>query len=195
MAAQASSPPFNPVHYSRYKYGTLSAPDRDRRMAARTLSFRRFRADQIRDAHLLVIDDDVRVTGAHQRSLIRASEQLPLAARTFMYIASFWSPAADCFDPTQEDALNHAAGRTLDDLAGIVAADDFAWNVRVCKFVLSPAQRDGLARFLGRMPHWFVRELDRNARRDGYARMSPYASSHAVVLAELSRRPTRAVPA
>jgi PRTase ComF-like len=175
-------------------YGTLSAGDRDRRMAARTLSFRRFRADHVRDAHLLVIDD-VRVTGAHQRSLIRASERLPLAARTFLYIASFQSPAADCFDPTQEDALNHVAVKTLGDLAGIVAADDFAWNVRACKFVLSPAHRDGLAQFLGRMPHWFVRDLDRNARRDGYAHMSPYAPSHAVVLAELSRRHTRAVPA
>ena len=154
-------------------------------MAARTLSFRRFRADQIRDAHLLVIDD-VRVTGAHQRSLTRASDQLPLAARTFLYIASFWSPAAGCFDPTQEDALNHAAVKTLDQLAGIVAADDFAWNVRVCKFVLSPAHRDRLAQFLGRMPHWFVRDLARNARRDGYAQMGPYAPSHAMVLAELA---------
>jgi orotate phosphoribosyltransferase len=53
-------------------YGTLSASDRERRMAARTLSFRRFQGNQIRDAHLLVIDD-VRVTGAHQRSLSRAS--------------------------------------------------------------------------------------------------------------------------
>jgi PRTase ComF-like len=175
-------------------YGTLSAPDRDRRMSARTLSFRRFQVDQIRDAHLLIIDD-VRVTGAHQRSLARASDELPLAARTFLYIASFWSPAADRIDPTQEDALNHAAVKTLDDLAEIVAADDFAWNVRACKFVLSPAHRDGLAQFLGRMPHWFVRDLDRNARRDGYARMGPYAPSHAVVLAELSRRHTGAVPA
>ena len=32
-----------------------------------------------------------------------------------------------------------------------------------------------------------VRDLDRNARRDGYAHMSPYAPSHAMVLAELSR--------
>jgi hypothetical protein len=163
-------------------------------MAARTLSFRRFRADQLRDAHLLVIDD-VRVTGAHQRSLARASETLPLAARTFLYIASFGSPAAGCFDPTQEDALNHAAVKTLDDLAGIVAADDFAWNVRVCKFVLSPACRTGLSRFLGCRPDWFVRDLDRNARRDGYTGMACYAPSHAIVRAELARRRTRAVPA
>lgn len=61
-------------------YGTLSAHARDRRMAANTLSFRRFQPDQVRDAHLLVVDD-VRVTGAHQRCLMRASDELPLAAR------------------------------------------------------------------------------------------------------------------
>ena len=175
-------------------YGTLSASDRDRRMAARTLSFRRFPADQLRDAHLLIVDD-VRVTGAHQRSLTRASENLPLAARTFLYLASFPIPATGAFDPTEEDVLNHAAVRTLDDLARIVAAGDFAWNVRACKFVLSPAGRGGLGRFLERMPDWFVRDLDRNARQDGYAEMACYAPSHAMVRAELAQRRTRVVSA
>ena len=168
-------------------YGTLSAPARDRHMAANALSFRRFRPGQIRDAHLLVIDD-VRVTGAHQRCLIRASEELPLAARTFLYIAAFPASPDGCFDPSQEDALNHAAVKTLDDLAAIVKAGDFAWNVRVCKFVLNPVNYGGLARFLRAMPGWFVRDLHRNSCRDGYARMAPYAPSHAVVGAELSRR-------
>jgi hypothetical protein len=168
-------------------YGTLSAQARDRRMAANALSFRRFRPDQVRGAHLLVVDD-VRVTGAHQRCLMRASDELPIAARTFLYIASFAGPANGCFDPTQEDALNHAAVKTLDDLAEIVEAGDFAWNVRVCKFVLDPAHRGDLPRFLARMPGWFVRDLYRNSRGDGYSRMSRYVPSHALVRAELARR-------
>jgi PRTase ComF-like len=168
-------------------YGTLSAQARDRHMAANSLSFRRFRPDQVRDAHLLVVDD-VRVTGAHQRCLMRASEELPLVTRNFLYIASFPSPASGYFDPTQEDALNHAAIKTLDDLAGIVEAGDFAWNVRVCKFVLNPANSGDLPRFLGRMPGWFVRDLHRNSCRDGYSRMGLYAPSHATVRAELGRR-------
>ncbi len=167
-------------------YGTLSARDRDRLMAVNALSFRRFPAGQVRGAHLLVVDD-VRMTGAHQRCLMRASDELPLAARTFLYIASFPGPAGACFDPTHEDALNHAAVRTLDDLAGIVEAGDFAGNVRVCKFVLSPANHGDLPRFLARMPGWFVRDLHRDSSRDGYARMSLYAPSHAVVRAELAR--------
>jgi hypothetical protein len=168
-------------------YGTLSAPARDQRMAASALSFRRFTPGQADGAHLLVIDD-VRVTGAHQRCLLRASEELPLAARTFLYIASFPSRASTSFDPTQEDRLNHAAIKTLGDLARIVEAGDFTWNVRACKFVLSPANHDDLPRFLRRMPGWFVRGLHRNSRLDGYWKMTLYASSHAVVCAELSTR-------
>jgi hypothetical protein len=175
-------------------YGTLSAAARDRRMAANALSFRRFRPEQVRDAHLLVIDD-VRVTGAHQRCLVHASDELPLRARTFLYIASFASAAQGSFDPTQEDALNHAAVRTLDDLALIVEAGDFAWNVRVCKFVLSPVNSGDLPRFLRRMPGWFVRGLHLNSDQDGYAGMALYAPSHAIVTAELGRRYSRPLTA
>lgn len=168
-------------------YGTLSAHARDLHMAANVLSFRRFPPKQVRGAHLLVVDD-VRVTGAHQRCLMRASAALPLAARTFLYIAAFPGQPGGHFDPAQEDALNHAAVKTLDDLAGIVEAGDFAWNVRVCKFTLSPAQHAELPRFLRRMPDWFIRDLHRNSCRDGYARMALYAPSQLLVRAELSAR-------
>ena len=129
----------------------------------------------------------MRVTGAHQRCLTRASEGLPLVARTFLYIASF-APGGRRFDPTQEDALNHAAVSRLSHLAAIVEAGDFAWNVRVCKFILNPANRGDLPGFLRRMPGRFVRELHGNSCQDGYCRMTPYAASHAVVRAELGRR-------
>ena len=175
-------------------YGTLSAQARDRHMADNVLSFRRFRPALVRDAHLLVVDD-VRVTGAHQRCLMRASEDLPLAARVFLYIAAFADPRGGRFDPAQEDALNHAAVKTLDDLAVIVESGDFAWNVRVCKFTLGPANHGELPRFLRRMPSWFVRDLDRNSSRDGYARMRPYAPSHALVRAELNARAGRPLAA
>ena len=169
-------------------YGLLSAQDRDRAMAHNVLSFRRFRPDQVRDAHLLLVDD-VRVTGAHQRCLMRASDDLPVRSRTFAYIAAIpGSLEPGQFDPTLENTLNHAAVSTLDDLAGLVAGNDFAWNVRVCKFVLSPANRDELPRFLAEMPGWFVRDLYRNSRRDGYALLDAYAPSHAAVRAELDRR-------
>jgi PRTase ComF-like len=189
--ARAGVPPARFVQVDRIgtsagDYGTLSAEARDRRMAANVLSFRRFPPDQVRGAHLLVVDD-VQVTGAHQRCVMRASQDMPFLARSFLYIARF-RPVGSRFDPTQEDALNHAAVKTLGDLAGIVADGDFSWNVRVCKFVLNQANRRALPGFLGEMPGWFVRDLHRNSCRDGYARMALYAPSHEIVRAELARR-------
>jgi len=175
-------------------YGTLSAQARDQHMAANALSFRKFRPGQVEGAHLLIIDD-VRVTGAHQRCLMRATDELPLAARTFLYIASFPGAPGAGFDPTAEDALNHAAIKTLSDLAGIVEDGDFAWNVRACKFILGPANHADLPRFLRRMPAWFIRALHRNSHLDGYWRMALYARGHAVTCAELGRRPDRELAA
>jgi hypothetical protein len=156
-------------------------------MAANALSFRRFRSDQVRDAHLIVVDD-VKVTGAHQRCLTRASEKLPLSAQTFLYIGAFAGSSGQYVDPVLEDVLNHAAVKTLGDLAGIVRAADFAWNNRACKFLLNPANRGDLPRFLAGMPDWFVRDLYRNSRRDGYAQMDIYAGSHVIVRTELDKR-------
>lgn len=74
-------------------------------------------------------------------------------------------------------------------------AEDFAWNVRVCKFTLSPANHGELPRFLRRMPDWFIHDLHLNSCRDGYARMITYAPSHALVRAELSARAGRPLAA
>jgi PRTase ComF-like len=168
-------------------YGTLSALARDRHMAANALSFRRFRSDLVRGAHLIVVDD-VKVTGAHQRCLIRASEGLPFSAQTFLYIAAFAGSSGKRVDPVLEDVLNHAAVKALGDLAGIVRTADFAWNVRACKFLLNPANRGDLPGFLAGMPDRFVRDLYRNSLQDGYAQMDIYAGGHAIVRAELDRR-------
>jgi len=172
-------------------YGTLPLAARTRLMAANTLSFDRLRpyAD---GAHLIVVDD-VKVTGAHQHCLLSATDPLPFHARLFMHIATFETSPGQ-LDPAIEDKLNHAAVRTLSDLADIAADADFAWNVRVCKFVLKPANRAELPSFVAAMPERFVRELCRNSVADGYARMEPYRESHAIALRELRRRTTVTAP-
>jgi hypothetical protein len=167
-------------------YGTLSGAARARLMAANALSFDRLLryAD---NAHLVVVDD-VKVTGAHQECLIRASDALPLRSRMFLHIAAFTDSGTRPLDPALEDRLNHAAIRTLDDLASVVASPDFSWNVRVCKFLLNPANQHRLAGFLARMPVRRVWELHDHSLRDGYARMDAYRGSHAIVRAELRQR-------
>jgi hypothetical protein len=167
-------------------YGTLSAAARTQLMAVNALSF-----DQLRPcadgAHLIVVDD-VKVTGAHQRCLTRASETLPFGSRTFVHIAALDGAGTQRLDPALEDRLNHAVIGTLDDLAGLVRDGDFTWNVRVCKFLLCAANRGDLPSFLTRMTDRFIRELRHNSLIDGYARMTDYRASHAIIQRELRRR-------
>ncbi len=166
-------------------YGTLSAAARARLMAANALSFDRLRPCAA-GAHLIVVDD-VKVTGAHQHCLLLASDMLPLGSRMFVHVAAVQDAGAR-LDPTLEDRLNHAFVRSLGELADIATAADFSWNVRVCKFLLSPPNRRGLTSFLAGMPDHFVRALHRNSLIDGYAGMAAYRPSHAIVRRELSSR-------
>ena len=139
-------------------YGTLSAQARDLHMAANALSFRRFRPAQVCDAHLLVVDD-VRVTGAHQRCLMRASEDLPLAARTFLYIATF---------PGQQPAASTPRRKTRSTTPRLRRSTTWpeSWKPEISPgtsaCASSPSTRPTTASCRGscaRMPGWFIRDL------------------------------------
>jgi len=166
-------------------YGQLPMTERTRLMAGNVLSFDRLRpcAD---GAHLIVVDD-VKVTGEHQRCLRRASDSLSLGSRMFVHIAMIDGESTGELDPVIEDRLNHSAVKTLDDLAAIAASPDFTWNVRVCKFLLKPANRAGLGPFLAGMPDRFTEELCRNSVADGYARMDAYRESYQIAARALRR--------
>jgi hypothetical protein len=169
-------------------YAVLSAAAREEWMAANPLSFGRIDKPELRGAHLIVLDG-AKITGAHQRHLIRSSADLALGSRTFLYAAELAERAGQ-FDPSVEDRLNHARICTLDDFSGMLRerVGDFAWNERVCKFLLSPQRRDELPLFLGRTPGRFIRELHRHSLADGYASMPAYRDSFSLITMELRRR-------
>jgi phosphoribosyl transferase-like protein len=175
-------------------YGLLSAEDRTTVMAANRLSFHRIPVATLAGAHLVVVDD-IKVTGAHQRCLATATDPFPLASRTFTHIAALAVPERAAVDPTVEDRFNHAQVSTLADLAPIVTASGFTWNVRVCKFVLGAANRADLPVFLRHLPDAFVRGLHDHSVSDGYHAMDAYRPSHLLVGAELRRRAKQPVEA
>jgi hypothetical protein len=168
-------------------YGTLGSAQRRRLMAGNRLSFRAVLPHAGAGAHLIVIDD-VRITGAHQGFLRHASAGLALGSRTFVHLAALRHGPREVLDPALEDALNHAAVRTLDDLAPLATAAGFAWNVRICKFLLDVRNRDQLPGFLAGMPDGVVRALRAASLADGYATMPAYRAGHALVDDELERR-------
>lgn len=160
-------------------YGRLSAEQRRTIMAANRLSFHRVPATALPGAHLVVVDD-LKVTGAHQRCLAAATDALPLASRIFTHIAALPAHGGMTIDPRLEDRFNHVDVSTLADLAPIVTASGFTWHVRVCKVLLTAANRADLPTFLRQMPDAFVREPARAQRprrlsRDGCLPSQPSA--------------------
>lgn len=164
-------------------YGQFSIEQRRLLMKNNPLSLNRTLFD---DAHLIIVDD-IKVTGAHQDCLMDETNALPLLSRTFLYIAKFLpSPAA--LDPTVEDRLNHAAVKSLADIAEIVGSPDFVWNARLCRFLLSARNRADLPVFLAHMPDHFLLDLYEKSGGDGYDVMEAYRESYLIVQTSLRQR-------
>jgi hypothetical protein len=146
---------------------TLSAADREAAVAHNRLSFDPLGLPGAEGTHLIVIDD-VRITGAHQRALIRASDALPLGSRTFVHLGAVDEPGAPG-DPGLEDRLNHARIKTLSDLAQLLAEPN----------------RAELPGFLAERTVPFLREAHRYATLDGYDAMPAYRASYRLLEEEL----------
>ncbi len=95
--------------------------------------------DRLRGARLVVVDD-IRVTGATEDKFLELLYRVKgLGSLTVVYLCDV-DPAVAKADPAIEGRLNHHKVKTLDDVAAIVATDEFRWNIRVAKYVLE--QRD-----------------------------------------------------
>jgi hypothetical protein len=171
-------------------YAALSPAAREAVMAGNHLAFAALDHPAARGAHLIVIDD-IKITGAHQRALIRASERLPLGSRTFLYLAAA-APNCGRTDPGPQDRLDRARIKTLSDFAELLdevgTPDGFAWNVRVCRFLLDPRNRADLPTFLAQRTGRFLREAHRYATIDGYDDMPAYHNSFLLLERELDSR-------
>jgi hypothetical protein len=176
-------------HLSPDDYGQFSNEQRRALMQTNPLLLDR---TLLQDAHLVVIDD-LKVTGAHQDCLIDATDGLPLLSRTFLYIAKFLAPPG-ALDPTIEDQLNHSFAKKLADVMEIVRSPDFAWNARLCRFLLSARNRAELPAFLMRMPDRFLLDLSEKSRGDGYDVMDAYRKSYMLLQMALRWRGLIAAP-
>jgi hypothetical protein len=88
----------------------------------------------------LIVVDDIRVTGATEDKFLELLYRIRgLRSLTVVYLCAM-DPVVAAADPAIEGRLNQARVKSLDDVAAIVATDEFRWNIRVAKYVLE--QRD-----------------------------------------------------
>jgi hypothetical protein len=103
--------------------------------------------DRLRDAHLIVVDD-IRVTGATEDKFLELLYRVEgLRSLTVVYLCEVERAVAEA-DPAIEGRLNQCKVKDLDDVAAIVATDEFRWNIRVAKFVLEEQDVAGFGAFV-----------------------------------------------
>ncbi|MEO2018582.1 MAG: phosphoribosyltransferase family protein, partial [Fuerstiella sp.] len=89
----------------------------------------------LRSAYALFVDD-IRITGAHENRILRMTDELGLARGqiAMLHYARMQIPN---LDPAIEDRMNSAAMADLTYVTEMINRNDFRWNTRVTKHVLS----------------------------------------------------------
>ena len=135
--------------------------------------------------HVIVVDD-VRITGSHERAIWRLFADLPIRSLTNLYVVEL-SKALVERDPCIEDRMNHAEVRTLHDLIRLMWQDSYVPTARTVKFVLSRPY-DALVAFLAKIEGGDLRALHMGVLDDGYYAMQTYHDSCMAVFSEVEER-------
>lgn len=103
--------------------------------------------NRLRGAHLIAVDD-IRVTGATEDRFLELLYRIEgLRSLTVVYLCDVDQAIAKA-DPAIEGRLNQYKVKNLDDVAAIVATDEFRWNIRVAKFVLEEQDVEDFGAFV-----------------------------------------------
>ncbi len=164
-------------------YGRMTEAERTVAMQANALSVDR---EAITGKHLLVVDD-IRITGSHERRIEEAVKDLDLLSVWFLYVVMMDAQVAK-ENPKIEDSMNHAFVRDLGSLADVVATKTFLLNARTCKFILQWNNQDELRSFFASQDNDFLHTLYTGITGDGYGFMSSYKDSLTILEEALKGR-------
>lgn len=120
--------------FARTNYGALTSLDREKAIRARKISFENGWAAQLKDQLVLIIDD-LRSTGAHERALLDFFDKETQNAQVvFSYCIGF----QDGVLPALEERLNHNLIQRPEDLLPLFqnGPDSPLLNARMLKFIL-----------------------------------------------------------
>jgi len=135
----------------------------------------------------VVIVDDVRISGSHERSITAMFDKIPHRSLALVHVLKL-NPELALADPRIEHRMNHHAVRTLDDLLTLTKLETgHHLNARFVKFVLSQPASD-VRRFARRLSPELLDALHEGAISDGYPSMLTYADGFQAVDQEYQRR-------
>lgn len=145
-------------------YGNMSAEDRRKAIGSDS-----FQIDtEFVSNKLLILLDDIRITGAHEermRELIERTELSNKGAKwLFMYYAELKQTN---INPKLENYLNYFAMKNLVDLNDIIVNDEFLFNTRNVKFILG-SEEGSFDTFISFQSETFIQTLYRYAAGNSY---------------------------
>ncbi len=154
----------------REDYGEMSAQDR-----YKLISGDKFHMDKafIEDKVLLFLDD-VKITGTHERIIIKMLNELGISNDCYMlYYAELTNPD---ISPKFENYINNHFVSNLDDIDQIIKNEEFAFNTRVVKYILN-RPTDELKSFIIKQSPSFCRELYYKAIGNEYFKFDSYLAN------------------
>lgn len=171
-------------------YGTMNAAERAFWMANNGLSL----DERLFYGRHVIIVDDVRITGSHERAIERLFQTLPVASVTSAYVVAI-DPALAAQDTCIEDRMNHASITSLHDLYRLMWDQErYVLTARTVKFVLS-RPLDVLDVFLRKIDDDDLRALHMGMLDDGYYAMTAYSEGSQMLIHEAQRRRHEAIGA
>lgn len=160
-------------------YGNLKQTEREELMRQTPL----FIDNQACRGKYLLVVDDLRVTGAHEKRLRELLYTTGAKAVYFVYVAE-WKEQVEA---TIEHKLNHEWVKSVENLKYIIDNEEFKINARVCKFLLSYPSLPDLENFYRSLPASLLLEINNAIRGDGYDLMLAYREHYEVLLSAIKR--------
>ncbi len=142
---------------------------------ARLLQSDRITADLGRLAgKRLIVVDDIRITGGHEKKIASLLEQSDVEDVLFLYVAEL---RGDTDDPTIEDRLNRSTITEPADLIPLFSEPGFKLNSRAVKFVIGRFTSEDRAVLLATLDNEARRALWSAVMHNGYYQMPQYADA------------------
>lgn len=118
-------------------YGLMTAEERKEAISGDSFHIDR----EFVKGKFIIFLDDIYITGGHENRMAEMVEHYNIGEEDYMYM--YFAQVLNKDVPANtEHYLNHAAAKDLWDIASIIRDDEFIFNTRVVKFILSAPEHE-----------------------------------------------------
>lgn len=159
-------------------YSTMSYEDR-----IKAINSDEFYIDKefIKDKTLFLIDD-IRITGSHEQTMIKLLERIDFQGVVyFIYYAELVGNSSSA---SIENDLNYAFVKNINNINYIIQNDEFIFNTRVTKFILSQKEED-FKNFIDYQSKSFRHTLKTNSMGNSYHKKDEFINNFNYLISKI----------